>query len=161
MSKYRKYHFKCPNCGHESDGEQGYLTFYRDTRREQLVEHFLCFDDGRAFDVEGEYLDNDILKERFQCAECAEKFSWNVLFNSGAVTLLEEDDPNALPDVMHPENMPDFELKPGTWCMMPVELYQVERRFDGGRGTEFYTFRTEMGTTVTISDHYIKFLKEY
>lgn len=161
MSKYRKFHFKCPNCHHTATGEECGLEFRRDTRATQLVEHFICFSDGRAFDVEGENLDNDVLRERFFCPECGEEFSWHLIFNSGAITLLDEDDPNELTDVIHRENMPDFELKKGTWCMLPVELQSVERRFDGGRGTEFYTFKTEMGTTVTISDHYLKSLKKY
>lgn len=159
MTKYRKFTFKCPTCGQSS--EDGYLIFSRKTLTDIYVDHFVCFEDGNAFAVEGEELDNFPYKEYFRCPECREEFSWSILFNTGAVVLGEEVKPELKQDSLHPENMPDFPLEPGKTYLMPVKLKSKECRFDGGRGTEFFVFENPMGMTTTISDHYLKQLKPY
>ena len=41
---------------------------------------------------------------------------------------------------MHPENLPECGLEIGKYYLVPMVLTSKERRFDGGRGTEYYEF---------------------
>ena len=41
---------------------------------------------------------------------------------------------------MHTENLPDCPLEVGKTYLVPLKLLAKERRFDGGRGSEFYKF---------------------
>jgi hypothetical protein len=41
---------------------------------------------------------------------------------------------------MHTENLPDCPLEVGKTYLVPMQLIAKERRFDGGRGSEFYKF---------------------
>lgn len=52
----------------------------------------------------------------------------------------------------HKQNLPDFELVKGETYLVPLKLLSKERRFDGGRGTEFYTFGTDHYRKITFSD---------
>ena len=52
----------------------------------------------------------------------------------------------------HKQNLPDFELVEGETYLVPLKLLSKERRFDGGRGTEFYTFGTDHYRKITFSD---------
>lgn len=158
MIKYRKFTFTCPACSRTLDDTS--LIFRRQIEKDTYVEYFACFEDGRAFDVEGEELDTLVSKEYFKCSECGEEFTWNILFHTGAVVLREEVKPELKRDSTHPENMPDFDLEPGKMYLMPVRLKHKECRFDGGRGAEFFVFENPMGMTSTISDRYLKTLKQ-
>ena len=42
---------------------------------------------------------------------------------------------------MHPENLPDCPLKIGDVYLVPMRLTLKDRKFDGGRGTEWYEFQ--------------------
>lgn len=55
----------------------------------------------------------------------------------------------------HKENLPEFELKEGEIYLVPLKLLKKERRFDGGRGTEFYFFGDceRLGRYVSFSDY--------
>ncbi len=57
----------------------------------------------------------------------------------------ERDEENDFGEPMHTENLPDCPLEVGKTYLVPLKLIAKERRFDGGRGTEYYTFnyRTE------------------
>ena len=46
----------------------------------------------------------------------------------------------------HKENLPDFELEVGKTYLVPMKLLEKDRRFDGGRGTEYYEFHYTTGT---------------
>lgn len=52
----------------------------------------------------------------------------------------------------HKKNLPDFELVEGETYLVPLKLLSKERRFDGGRGTEFYTFGLDYWRKITFSD---------
>lgn len=41
---------------------------------------------------------------------------------------------------IHKSNLPSFPLEEGKVYLVPLVLVSKERRFDGGRGTEFYRF---------------------
>lgn len=41
---------------------------------------------------------------------------------------------------IHPENLPECGLEIGKYYLVPMVLTSKERRFDGGRGTEYYEF---------------------
>ena len=52
----------------------------------------------------------------------------------------ERDEENDFGEPMHTENLPDCPLEVGKTYLVPLKLLAKERRFDGGRGTEFYKF---------------------
>lgn len=61
----------------------------------------------------------------------------------------------------HKKNLPDFELIEGETYLVPLKLLSKERRFDGGRGTEFYTFGIDNWRKITFSDQFIpKIMKD-
>lgn len=53
------------------------------------------------------------------------------------------------------EYLPDFPLKEGETYLVPLKLLKKERRFDGGRGTEYYLFGDceRLGRYVSFSDY--------
>ena len=57
----------------------------------------------------------------------------------------ERDEENDFGEPWHTENLPDCPLEVGKTYLVPLKLIAKERRFDGGRGSEFYKFnyRTE------------------
>lgn len=57
----------------------------------------------------------------------------------------------------HTKNLPPFPLIEGETYLVPLKLLAKERRFDGGRGTEFYLFGDceRLGCYVSFSDKYI------
>ena len=57
----------------------------------------------------------------------------------------ERDEENDFGEPWHTENLPDCPLEVGKTYLVPLKLLAKERRFDGGRGTEYYKFnyRTE------------------
>lgn len=57
-------------------------------------------------------------------------------------------------DAWHTENLPPFPLIEGETYLVPLKLLKKERRFDGGRGTEFYLFgdNERLGRYVSFSD---------
>lgn len=52
----------------------------------------------------------------------------------------ERDEENDFGEPWHTENLPDCPLEVGKTYLVPLKLLAKERRFDGGRGTEFYKF---------------------
>lgn len=46
----------------------------------------------------------------------------------------------------HKENLPDFDLEVGKTYLVPMKLLEKDRRFEGGRGTEYYEFHYTTGT---------------
>lgn len=57
----------------------------------------------------------------------------------------ERDEEDDFGEPMHTEFLPDCPLEVGKTYLVPLQLIAKERRFDGGRGTEYYKFnyRTE------------------
>ena len=57
----------------------------------------------------------------------------------------ERDEENDFGEPWHTENLPDCPLEVGKTYLVPLKLLAKERRFAGGRGTEYYKFnyRTE------------------
>jgi hypothetical protein len=57
----------------------------------------------------------------------------------------ERDEEDDFGEPMHTEFLPDCPLEVGKTYLVPLKLIAKERRFDGGRGTEYYKFnyRTE------------------
>lgn len=57
----------------------------------------------------------------------------------------ERDEENDFGEPWHTEHLPDCPLEVGKTYLVPLKLLAKERRFDGGRGTEYYKFnyRTE------------------
>ena len=57
----------------------------------------------------------------------------------------ERDEEDDFGEPMHTENLPNCPLEVGKTYLVPLKLLAKERRFDGGRGTEYYKFnyRTE------------------
>lgn len=55
----------------------------------------------------------------------------------------------------HTKNLPPFPLIEGETYLVPLKLLSKERRFDGGRGTEFYLFGDceRLGCYVSFSDY--------
>lgn len=45
----------------------------------------------------------------------------------------------------HKDNLPDFDLEVGKIYLVPMKLLEKDRRFDGGRGTEYYEFHYTTG----------------
>lgn len=52
----------------------------------------------------------------------------------------ERDEENDFGEPWHTENLPDCPLEVGKTYLVPLKLIAKERRFDGGRGTEYYKF---------------------
>ena len=52
----------------------------------------------------------------------------------------ERDEENDFGEPWHTESLPDCPLEVGKTYLVPLKLLAKERRFDGGRGTEFYKF---------------------
>ena len=52
----------------------------------------------------------------------------------------EKDEEFDFGEPMHTENLPDCPLEVGKTYLVPLKLLAKERRFDGGRGSEFYKF---------------------
>ena len=52
----------------------------------------------------------------------------------------EKDEEFDFGEPMHTENLPDCPLEVGKTYLVPLKLIAKERRFDGGRGTEYYKF---------------------
>ena len=52
----------------------------------------------------------------------------------------DPDDDFDFGEPMHPENLPECGLEIGKYYLVPMVLTSKERRFDGGRGTEYYEF---------------------
>lgn len=53
----------------------------------------------------------------------------------------------------HTKNLPSFDLVEGETYLVPLKLLSKERRFDDGRGTEFYTFGIDNWRKITFSDY--------
>lgn len=54
----------------------------------------------------------------------------------------------------HTENLPPFPLVEGETYYIPMTLVEKERKFDGGRGTEFYHF-ARANQKLVLSDRYM------
>lgn len=54
----------------------------------------------------------------------------------------------------HTENLPPFPLVEGETYYIPMTLVEKERKFDGGRGTEFYHF-ARANQELVLSDRYM------
>lgn len=54
----------------------------------------------------------------------------------------------------HIENLPPFPLVEGETYYIPMTLVEKERKFDGGRGTEFYHF-ARANQELVLSDRYM------
>lgn len=52
----------------------------------------------------------------------------------------ERDEENDFGEPLHTEFLPDCPLEVGKTYLVPLQLIAKERRFDGGRGTEYYKF---------------------
>ena len=52
----------------------------------------------------------------------------------------ERDEENDFGEPIHTENLPDCPLEVGKTYLVPLKLIAKERRFEGGRGTEYYKF---------------------
>lgn len=73
------------------------------------------------------------------------------------MTMSEETDKFDFGEPWHTENLPPFPLIEGETYLVPLKLLAKERRFDGGRGTEFYLFGDceRLGCYVSFSDKYL------
>lgn len=69
----------------------------------------------------------------------------------------DKDDEFEFGEPWHTKNLPPFPLIEGETYLVPLKLLSKERRFDGGRGTEFYLFGDceRLGCYVSFSDKYI------
>ena len=56
----------------------------------------------------------------------------------------EKDEDFDFGEPMHSERLPQFPLEVGKTYLVPLKLIRKERRFDGGRGTEYYDFNYHM-----------------
>lgn len=63
----------------------------------------------------------------------------------------DPDDEFDFGEPMHPENLPDCGLEKGKYYLVPMVLTDKERRFDGGRGTEYYEFEYLHTNSITKS----------
>lgn len=52
----------------------------------------------------------------------------------------ERDEEDDFGEPWHTENLPDCPLEVGKTYLVPLKLIAKERRYDGGRGTEYYKF---------------------
>lgn len=62
------------------------------------------------------------------------------------VTCNDYDEEFEFGEPIHKENLPDFDLKVGETYLVPMKLLEKDRRFEGGRGTEYYKFHYTTGT---------------
>jgi hypothetical protein len=53
----------------------------------------------------------------------------------------------------HKNNLPVFDLEEGKTYLVSLKFLKKERRFDGGRGTEFYTFGIDDCRKITFNDY--------
>ena len=71
----------------------------------------------------------------------------------------EKDEEFDFGEPMHTENLPDCYLEVGKTYLVPLKLIAKERRFDGGRGTEYYKFNYRTETygyrPFSISDYHM------
>ena len=71
----------------------------------------------------------------------------------------ERDEENDFGEPLHTENLPDCPLEVGKTYLVPLKLLAKERRFDGGRGSEFYKFNYQTETygyrPFSIIDYYM------
>ena len=71
----------------------------------------------------------------------------------------ERDEENDFGEPWHTENLPDCPLEVGKTYLVPLKLLAKERRFDGGRGSEFYKFNYRTETygyrPFSISDYHM------
>ena len=71
----------------------------------------------------------------------------------------ERDEENDFGEPWHTENLPDCHLEVGKTYLVPLKLLAKERRFDGGRGTEYYKFNYRTETygyrPFSISDYHM------
>ena len=71
----------------------------------------------------------------------------------------EKDEEFDFGEPMHTENLPDCPLEVGKTYLVPLKLLAKERRFDGGRGTEYYKFNYRTETCgyrpFSISDYHM------
>ena len=67
----------------------------------------------------------------------------------------DETQENNFGEPWHTEYLPDFSLKEGETYLVPLKLLKKERRFDGGRGTEYYLFGDceHLGRYISFSDY--------
>lgn len=63
----------------------------------------------------------------------------------------DPDDEFDFGEPMHPENLPECGLEIGKYYLVPMVLTNKERRFDGGRGTEYYEFNYLHTNSITKS----------
>lgn len=63
-------------------------------------------------------------------------------------------------EVWHTKNLPNFPIEEGKWYNIPAKFIRMERRFDGGRGTEFYMFEMEGGGHLFIPDYHMCGIKK-
>lgn len=66
---------------------------------------------------------------------------------------------------MHPDNLPDCPLTVGETYLVPLKLIRKERRFDNGRGTEYYEFNYHTDTygyrSFSVPDYHMTPLIQY
>ena len=62
------------------------------------------------------------------------------------VTCNDYDEEFEFGEPIHKENLPDFDLEVGETYLVPMKLLEKDRRFEGGRGTEYYKFHYTTGT---------------
>ena len=71
----------------------------------------------------------------------------------------ERDEEDDFGEPMHTEFLPDCPLEVGKTYLVPLKLIAKERRFDGGRGTEYYRFNYRTETygyrPFSISDYHM------
>ena len=71
----------------------------------------------------------------------------------------ERDEENDFGEPIHTEFLPDCPLEVGKTYLVPLKLLAKERRFDGGRGSEFYKFNYRTDTygyrPFSIIDYYM------
>lgn len=63
----------------------------------------------------------------------------------------------------HKSNLPSFPLEEGKVYLVPLVLISKERRFDGGRGTEFYRFganKHDHHGIITFTDYNLPHIRE-
>ena len=60
-------------------------------------------------------------------------------------TISDYDEKFEFGEPRHKDNLPDFELEVGKTYLVPMKLLEKDRRFDGGRLSEFYEFHYTTG----------------
>jgi hypothetical protein len=61
------------------------------------------------------------------------------------VTISDYDEKFEFGEPRHKDNLPDFELEVGKTYLVPMKLLEKDRRFDGGRLSEYYEFHYTTG----------------